>query len=138
MDPTPHTAPAVPAATLAAVCRTWEAVLERKYPGTRWHVYPRETVTAPSEPAEAPSEPAEETPGMSAPDERRDPTGGLPSEPLWTIQQLADYLGVPVETVRRWRSRSPRGGPRGLRIGKHVRFDPADVQRWLAEQADEG
>jgi hypothetical protein len=36
----------VPAATLAAVGRTWEAILEAKYPGTRWHVHPRETAPA--------------------------------------------------------------------------------------------
>jgi excisionase family DNA binding protein len=56
--------------------------------------------------------------------------------PLWTIEGLAKYLGVPTETVRRWRSRSPRGGPPGLRVGKHVRFHPDDVRNWLDEQRD--
>jgi hypothetical protein len=36
-DPGPHE---IPAATIAQLCRTWEAVLEAKYPGTRWHIHP--------------------------------------------------------------------------------------------------
>lgn len=48
---------------------------------------------------------------------------------LWSIQDLADYLGVPVQTVYQWRKKGY--GPRGVKVGKHVRFRPAEVERWL-------
>lgn len=51
---------------------------------------------------------------------------------LWSIHQLADYLGVPVATIYQWRGK--RYGPSGLRIGKHLRYRPADVERWLASR----
>jgi excisionase family DNA binding protein len=51
------------------------------------------------------------------------------ADKLWSVQELADFLGVPVTTVYQWRSK--RYGPVGLRIGKHVRYRPADVERWL-------
>lgn len=58
------------------------------------------------------------------------------ADALWSMPRLAAYLGVPIETVRRWRSRSPRSGPPGVRIGKHVRFRPADVEAWIDQQAE--
>jgi excisionase family DNA binding protein len=55
-------------------------------------------------------------------------------EQLWTVAGLAHYLGVPVATVYRWRHIGT--GPRGIRVGKHVRFDPREVERWIAQQTD--
>ena len=55
-------------------------------------------------------------------------------EPLWSVQQLADYLGVPVATLYQWRTK--RYGPVGLRIGKHIRYRREDVDRWLASLSD--
>lgn len=52
------------------------------------------------------------------------------SDALWSIQELARYLGVPVRTIYAWRYK--REGPPGLRLGKHLRFRPGDVQEWLA------
>lgn len=49
-------------------------------------------------------------------------------------QGLADYLGVPVSTVYGWRHRHE--GPRGLRVGRHVRYRRSDVEAWLEAQAD--
>jgi excisionase family DNA binding protein len=46
-----------------------------------------------------------------------------------TTQELADYLGVPVATIYRWRYRHE--GPRALKIGRHLRFRVEDVERWL-------
>lgn len=51
---------------------------------------------------------------------------------LWSVERTADYLGVPVGTIYQWRSR--RKGPRGFRVGRFVRFDPAEVRRWLEDQ----
>jgi excisionase family DNA binding protein len=55
-------------------------------------------------------------------------------ETLLSPQQLADYLAVPVATVYRWRHEST--GPRGIRVGKHVRYRRRDVEEWLANRTD--
>ena len=54
------------------------------------------------------------------------------SERLWSLSDLADFLQVPVESIRKWRARGE--GPRAYLIGKHLRFDPSDVHAWLEEQ----
>ncbi|MBZ4017818.1 helix-turn-helix transcriptional regulator [Streptomyces purpurogeneiscleroticus] len=56
-------------------------------------------------------------------------------ERFLTPVDLADLFGVPVETVYQWRRK--RTGPRGFRVGKHVRYDPEVVRRWVTEQTSE-
>lgn len=51
---------------------------------------------------------------------------------LWTIHDLAGHLCVPVQTIYQWRKKGY--GPPGRKIGKHVRFRPEDVERWLDGQ----
>lgn len=53
---------------------------------------------------------------------------------LLTPQQLAEHLGVPVATIYQWRYRSQ--GPRGFKIGGHVRYRWSDVAAWLERRAD--
>jgi excisionase family DNA binding protein len=53
---------------------------------------------------------------------------------LWTIEDLANYLGVPVQTIYQWRTKGY--GPVGRRIGKYVRFRPEDVLRWVEDQTE--
>ncbi|ODU07303.1 MAG: excisionase [Pseudonocardia sp. SCN 72-86] len=55
--------------------------------------------------------------------------------PLWTIKDVSDYLRVPVQTLYSWRAQSY--GPPARRMGKHLRYQPSDVMRWL-EQLDDG
>ncbi|MBQ0986208.1 helix-turn-helix domain-containing protein [Streptomyces sp. WAC 00631] len=57
----------------------------------------------------------------------------LPTRYLTPID-LADLLGVPVETVYQWRRK--RTGPRGFRVGRHLRFDPEDVRAWVESQME--
>ncbi|MFD4758158.1 helix-turn-helix transcriptional regulator [Streptomyces sp. NPDC058439] len=57
----------------------------------------------------------------------------LPERFLTPID-LADLLGVPVETVYQWRRKDT--GPRGFRVGRHLRFDPEDVRVWVASLMD--
>jgi excisionase family DNA binding protein len=54
---------------------------------------------------------------------------------LLSPQEVADYLGVPVGTVYRWRVH--REGPIGFRVGKHVRYRTEDVEAWLEAQRDD-
>jgi len=59
------------------------------------------------------------------------------AERLLSAQDLALYLEVPVKTIYTWRHRNT--GPRGFRVGKHLRFRWRDIESWLAELiAEEG
>jgi excisionase family DNA binding protein len=53
---------------------------------------------------------------------------------LLSIPELAEYLGVPVATIYRWRY--TRDGPVGYRVGRHIRYRITDVERWLEAQRD--
>ncbi|MGF7239344.1 MAG: helix-turn-helix transcriptional regulator [Frankia sp.] len=53
---------------------------------------------------------------------------------LWTVAELAAYLRVPTNTIYKWRHLGE--GPKGFRIGRHVRFDPADVITWLESRRE--
>ncbi len=59
-----------------------------------------------------------------------------PRDQLLTVEELADYLGVPVATVYQWRYR--RQGPPGFRVGKHLRYRWNDVQRWIQQRLESG
>lgn len=50
-------------------------------------------------------------------------------EPLWTAADVSAFLGVPVNTLYQWRYRGQ--GPRARKVGRHLRYDPADVRAWL-------
>ena len=54
--------------------------------------------------------------------------------PLWTVQDVAAYLQVPVQTLYSWRARG--SGPPARRVGKYLRYRPADVERWIDSLAD--
>ena len=56
-------------------------------------------------------------------------------EKLWGVKDVAEYLGIPVQTLYRWRCQGY--GPRGRRMGKHVRYIPDDVREWVASLQDE-
>jgi excisionase family DNA binding protein len=69
------------------------------------------------------------------------PFGESPEPPrtadrLLSVEELADYLEVPVKTIYTWRHQNT--GPKGFRVGRHVRFRWQDVQAWVAQRiADE-
>ena len=48
---------------------------------------------------------------------------------LMTSDEVAAYLRVPVATIYAWRYRG--GGPRAMRVGRHLRFRQGDVEAWL-------
>ncbi|MGH8879216.1 MAG: helix-turn-helix transcriptional regulator [Stackebrandtia sp.] len=53
-------------------------------------------------------------------------------EPLWTPEEVCHYLGVPIDTLYRWRYLGT--GPQAAKVGKHLRYDPVDVRAWVKEQ----
>jgi excisionase family DNA binding protein len=50
-------------------------------------------------------------------------------EKLWTVGELADLLGVPIGTIYQWRCKGY--GPRGVRVGKYVRYRLVDIEAWV-------
>lgn len=52
---------------------------------------------------------------------------------LWSVDDVAAYLLVPVETLYRWRK--THYGPPAARVGRHLRYDPADVRAWVKSRA---
>ena len=50
-----------------------------------------------------------------------------------TERQVADQLGLSVATLRAWRHRGK--GPRFLRLGRSVRYLPADVDEFVRASA---
>jgi excisionase family DNA binding protein len=55
-------------------------------------------------------------------------------EPLLSVGELADYLGVPVSTIYDWRTGGH--GPVAHRFGKHIKFALTDVRAWVAAQRE--
>jgi excisionase family DNA binding protein len=54
---------------------------------------------------------------------------GRESEQLWTVGEVAYYLRVPVQTLYQWRRK--KVGPAAKRCGRHLRYDPSAVRRWV-------
>lgn len=54
--------------------------------------------------------------------------------PLATVEEVAAYYGVPVQTLYQWRHR--RIGPRGAKVGRHLRYRWEDVERYFDERAE--
>jgi excisionase family DNA binding protein len=51
---------------------------------------------------------------------------------LLTIEQVAEQLQVPVDTLYYWRSK--KQGPAGFKVGKYLRWQQADVDAWIASR----
>jgi predicted site-specific integrase-resolvase len=47
------------------------------------------------------------------------------------VQDVAEYLGVPVGTLYDWRCKGY--GPKGKRVGRYLRYEEDVVRRWFAE-----
>lgn len=52
--------------------------------------------------------------------------------PLATAEEVADFLGVPLNTVYVWSSRG--GGPPLIKVGRHLRARWDQVEKWLDAQ----
>lgn len=55
-------------------------------------------------------------------------------EKLMSVDELSDYLGIPVATLYQWRHKGT--GPPAFRVGRHLRYDPAAVWSWLDAQTE--
>lgn len=51
-----------------------------------------------------------------------------------TPEQLSARYSVPLSSIYAWRTR--RTGPRGIRVGKHLRYRLSDVITWEESQLE--
>lgn len=51
------------------------------------------------------------------------------ADPLLGPQELADYLGVPLQTIYVWAARGL--GPERIRVGRYTRYRMSAVNQWL-------
>jgi excisionase family DNA binding protein len=59
-------------------------------------------------------------------------------ERLLLPQEVADWLGIPLQTLYSWRvDTGERRGPTGIKIGRHLRYRRADVEAWLDTHRDD-
>jgi predicted DNA-binding transcriptional regulator AlpA len=55
----------------------------------------------------------------------------MPSR-LWTLQETAAFLGLPVATMYQLNYKGT--GPRYYPVGRHCRYEPEEVMAWLRER----
>jgi predicted DNA-binding transcriptional regulator AlpA len=54
---------------------------------------------------------------------------------LWTVQDVAEFLGIPVGTLYDWRCKGY--GPRAKKVGRYLRYEEDAVRQWF-DQLDDG
>jgi excisionase family DNA binding protein len=55
-------------------------------------------------------------------------------EHLLTVQELSDYLGIPVATLYDWRV--DHRGPKAAKLGHALRYPESAVREWVEERLD--
>lgn len=55
---------------------------------------------------------------------------------MWTVQDVADFLDVPVRTLYEWRTKDY--GPEGIKVGRYLRYFAEDVYAWVEAQRRAG
>lgn len=56
-------------------------------------------------------------------------------ERLWTHQETAAFLSIPVATLHQLNYKGT--GPRSYKVGRHRRYDPLDIAAWLAKRSSD-
>lgn len=88
---------------------------KRQEQPTLWD-QPRDSHPIPTQPRTPPALPAHR------------PAKPMEHQELWNIDDVANYLGVPKQTVYAWRTTGY--GPQGFRVGKHLRWRATTVITW--------
>ena len=55
-------------------------------------------------------------------------------EPLLSIEELSEYLNVPIRTLYDWRLAGK--GPCAVHVGRQLRYFVTDVHDWLSDQRE--
>jgi excisionase family DNA binding protein len=59
-------------------------------------------------------------------------TTDRPLEPLLSTDQVAEYLGIAVNTLEKWRVQGK--GPAYHKLGVFIRYRKSDVDAWIDRQ----
>jgi excisionase family DNA binding protein len=51
------------------------------------------------------------------------------SDGLWSVHDVAEYLGIPHKTLYNWLTRGI--GPRARRVGRYLRYEEQDLRPWF-------
>ena len=51
---------------------------------------------------------------------------------LLTTEQLAEFLQIPLTSLYQWRHKGL--GPKGIKVGKYIRYRRRDVDAWLDDR----
>lgn len=54
-----------------------------------------------------------------------------------TVEEVSERLGISPKTIYSWRARRPPFGPPAFKVGKYLRWRPADIEAWIAQNRDE-
>ena len=73
-------------------------------------------------------------PGSNAHLVRMETTTSSGLDPLMSIEELSDYLHIPVRTLYDWRLCGR--GPCAIHVGRQLRYFVSDVHDWLASQRE--
>ena len=57
---------------------------------------------------------------------------------LLSLAEVATLLQLPEKSLYAQRSRGQAPGALGVRVGRHVRFRPEDLEAWLDQQSNRG
>ncbi|WP_327150042.1 helix-turn-helix transcriptional regulator [Nocardia sp. NBC_01329] len=57
----------------------------------------------------------------------------LPEDRLWTVEEAAYFLNVPVKTLYQWKWLGQ--GPPVRKMGRHLRYNPVTVRAWAEPEA---
>ncbi|MGH3443074.1 MAG: helix-turn-helix transcriptional regulator [Nitriliruptorales bacterium] len=60
--------------------------------------------------------------------------GHTTPRPLWTLEQVAEFLGVTRWTVKRYRDSDPTFPPPVMLSARTVRWRPDDLEAWVASR----
>lgn len=74
------------------------------------------------------SGPDSESPRTQPPTAQRAPGA------LLTVEDVAEKLGVAVQTIYRWRTMRPQQGPEAMKVGKYLRWKPEAIEAWIGGQ----
>ena len=55
-------------------------------------------------------------------------------DPLLTIEDVSEWLGIPRGTLYQWRTR--KQGPRAIKVGGALRYRRAEVETYLDQHTD--
>lgn len=59
----------------------------------------------------------------------------MPDDDIMTVKELADYLKIAEKTAYRFAS---EGRVPGFKVGSAWRFRKSEINRWIAQQEQEG